>query len=261
MLNLCVVGGLGRMGCVIARLVDGEPDMRITSVWEAPEVVGRTADYTTATGYGKNRVGITSDGVAAAEVCDVVVDFAAPGVFERVVAVCEEAGKPLVTGTTAIPDKETKLKRLSKRVAVVSAPNMAIGVNVVFGVCEWLGRVLGQASDVEIVETHHRTKRDIPSGTALEIGRIISNVTGKPLHVARGSDAPLRSDEVVIHSLRVGDVAGRHTVVFAPKGEVLEITHTAQSRDCFAAGAMQAVRYVAQSPPGLYSMADVLGLK
>lgn len=261
MINLCLVGGLGRMGRAIAELVGAETDIRITSVWEAVGMVAEDRDYASATGYTGSSVKVTSDGMAAAETCDVVVDFATPAVFDRVVAVCTEAQKPLVTGTTAIPDKEAKLGQLCELVAVVNAPNMSVGVNVVFGMCESLARVLGSVSDIEIIESHHRTKRDVPSGTALEMGRIMSAVTGKPLQVARGSEAALRSDEIVIHSLRVGEVAGKHTVVLAPKGEILEITHTAQSRACFAAGALKAARYAVQSPPGLYSMADVLGLK
>lgn len=261
MLDLCLVGGMGRMGHAIAQLVDPESDLRIASVWEGPDVALQNADYSAATGYAKNDVYITSDGPAAVRVCDVVVDFATADVFEDVIAACRQARKPLVTGTTAIADKQAKLGPLSQQVAVVSAPNMSIGVNVVFGMCESLAGVLGSASDIEIVETHHRTKRDVPSGTALEIGRIMSRATGRPLHVARDSEAGLRKDEIVIHSLRVGDVAGKHAIVFAPKGEILEITHTAQSRACFAAGALRAARYVAGAPPGLYSMADVLGLK
>jgi 4-hydroxy-tetrahydrodipicolinate reductase len=261
MIDLCIVGGLGRMGRAIAELAESQTDVRITSIWEAPEVVAENPDYAVATGYTRSDVKVMSDEAAAVAACDVVVDFASGSVFDRVVAVCAEAHKPLVTGTTAVPEKEAKLEHLCKHVAVVSAPNMSIGVNVLFGICESLAKVLGPVSDIEIIESHHRTKKDVPSGTALEMGRIISAATGKPLQVARGSEAPLRAEEIVIHSLRVGGVAGKHTIVFAPKGEVLEITHTAQSRACFAAGALKAARYAVQSPPGLYSMADVLGLK
>ena len=261
MLNLCLVGGLGRMGRAIAQLVGSEPDLRIVSVWEGPEVAVGKSDYSAMTGYAKNHVDLTSDGPGAVSRCDVVVDFATADAFDDVVAACRQAAKPLVTGTTAIEDKQVKLGPLSQQVAVVSAPNMSIGVNVVFGMCESLAAVLGSTSDIEIVETHHRTKRDVPSGTALEIGRIMSSATGKPVHVARDGEAGLRDNEIVIHSLRVGDVAGKHTIVLAPKGEILEITHTAQSRVCFAAGALRAARYAAGAAPGLYSMADVLGLK
>jgi 4-hydroxy-tetrahydrodipicolinate reductase len=191
----------------------------------------------------------------------VVVDFATNTVFDEIVKVCGDLSKPLVTGTTAISDKDAKLKPLAGRVAVVSAPNMAVGMNVLFGICEKLGLVMGKASDIEIVESHHRTKKDVPSGTALEIGRILGESTGKRIVVGRPAESGERGDEIVIHSLRVGDVAGTHTVGFSPEGESLEITHTARSRACFAAGALRAARFAAASPPGLYSMRDVLGLK
>jgi 4-hydroxy-tetrahydrodipicolinate reductase len=260
MLDLCLVGGLGRMGRAIAARVMSEADVRIVSVWEAPGVVGGTPDYGAATGYVKNKIELTSDGDAAVGCAQVVIDFASNTVFDEVVEACRRDAKPLVTGTTAVKDKETRLMRLSEAVAVVSAPNMATGVNVVFGLCRAAAEILGETSDIEIVEAHHRTKKDVPSGTALEIGRILGDATGKPIGVGRRSDSGLRSDEITIHSLRVGDVAGKHTVVFTPPGEVLEITHTAQSRACFAAGALLAARFASQSPPGLYSMLDVLGL-
>jgi 4-hydroxy-tetrahydrodipicolinate reductase len=174
---------------------------------------------------------------------------------------CEELGKPLVSGTTSVDDKESRLAGLAEKVPVVSAPNMSVGVNAAFAVSEALARTIGKDSDIEIVETHHRTKRDVPSGTALEIARIIGDGTGKPVKVGRVEENPERGDEIVIHSLRAGDVPGKHTVAFSSAGETLEIVHTAQSRACFAAGVVRAVRYVADAGPGLYNMIDVLGLK
>jgi 4-hydroxy-tetrahydrodipicolinate reductase len=249
------------MGRSIASLVATEPDLEVVSAWEAEGVARATPDYGVAAGYAKNDVRLTSDGLEAAGLSDVVIDFASSSVFDRIVEVCGELRKPLVTGTTGIPDKEARLESLAQVVTVVSAPNMAIGVNVVFGLCESLGEVLGKISDIEIIETHHRTKKDVPSGTALKLGRIMEDVTGKPVVVGRGTDVSDRRDDIVIHSLRTGDVAGKHRIVFAPKGEVVEITHTAQSRACFAAGALQAARFAVESPAGLYDMQDVLGLK
>jgi 4-hydroxy-tetrahydrodipicolinate reductase len=260
MLDLCLVGGLGKMGRAIAARAMSETDVRIASVWETPGMVSEITDYGSATGYTKNDIELTSDGDAAVECAQVIVDFASSAAFDEVVRACRRRSRPLVTGTTAVKDKEARLLPLSEAVAVVSAPNMATGVNVVFGLCRVLAGILGKSSDIEIVEAHHRTKKDVPSGTALELGRILSTGTDKPVRVGRTSDSGLRSDEITIHSLRVGDVAGKHTVVFTPPGEVLEITHTAQSRACFAAGALLAARFASQASPGLYSMLDVLGL-
>ena len=249
------------MGRAIASAAEKEGDLEVVSVWEDEAAISQVADYGTATGYLKNRVTLSSDGAEAAGPADIVVDFAAGTVFDEIVEVCGRLSKPLVTGTTAIPDKEAKLKSLATRVAVVSAPNMAVGVNVLFGLCETLARVMGRSSDIDIVESHHRTKKDAPSGTALEIGRILGEITGKKVVAGRPAEGAARGDQIVIHSLRAGDIPGRHTVDFSPEGETLEITHTARSRDCFAAGALRAARFVAASPPGLYSMRDVLGLR
>jgi 4-hydroxy-tetrahydrodipicolinate reductase len=249
------------MGRMIASLASAEADIKIASVWESPDAIAQASDYATATGYSKNPVELTADGARAAELADVVVDFATAAVFDEIVKVCESLARPLVTGTTAIPGKDQKVKPLAGKAAVVSAPNMAVGMNVLFGLCETLARVMGKTSDIEIVESHHRTKKDVPSGTALEIGRILGESTGKKVVVGRSAESVKRGDEIVIHSLRVGDVAGTHTVGFSPEGESLEITHTARSRACFAAGALRAARFAAATPPGLYSMRDVLGLK
>jgi 4-hydroxy-tetrahydrodipicolinate reductase len=260
MINVCLVGGLGRMGRTIASLAQEEPDIRIVSVWETPQVIAGSGDYSAATGYAKSPVTVSAQGKDAVVSADVVVDFATAVAFDQVVCVCEEFSKPLVTGSTAVPDKERKLEQLAENVAVVNSPNMATGINVVFALSRTLGESIGEASDIEIVETHHRTKRDVPSGTALEIGRILSSCTGKPVRVGRTEESTERADEIVIHSVRVGDVAGKHVIVLSPKGETLEISHTAQSRACFAAGALRAVRFAVKSPPGLYNMLDVLGI-
>jgi 4-hydroxy-tetrahydrodipicolinate reductase len=231
------------MGKAIASLVESGADAAIVSVWESDAAVRRGGDFAGATGYAKNAVAVVADGKSAVAAADVVVDFSLPEAFDDVVRACEEARKPLVTGTTGVADKLERLKSLAGKVAVVASPNMAAGVNAVFHLSDVAARELGSLTDIEIVETHHRTKKDVPSGTALELARIVGAATGR---------------KVQVHSLRVGDVPGKHTIVFALKGETLEVTHTAQSRDCFAAGALAAARFVAGSRPGLYTMLDVL---
>lgn len=241
------------MGKMIASLVAARADLKIVSVWEVLEAIDRTGDFAQATGYSKNPVSVLANGRDAVALADVVVDFSLPQAFAEIVRACEEASKPLVTGTTGIAAKESLLGPLARKAAVVSSPNMAVGVNALFGMCDVVARQIGGLSDIEIVETHHRTKKDVPSGTAIELGRIISGVTGKQVALGRGGPG-----ELVIHSLRVGDVPGKHTVVFALKGETIEMTHTAQSRECFAQGALLAARFAAKARPGLYSMRDVL---
>jgi 4-hydroxy-tetrahydrodipicolinate reductase len=252
---------MGRMGRVIASLVVGTQDLEITSVFETPDAVHSTDDYGVETGYSKNPVFLTSDAPEAVGRADAVVDFSLPQAFDEIMAACTEAVKPLVTGTTGIERKSERLGPLAGKVAVVSAPNMSVGMNVVFALCHRLGDVMGKTSDLEIVETHHRTKKDVPSGTAVEIAGILSARTGKPVIVGRPAGVGERADEIAVHSLRAGDVAGSHSVFITPRGESLEITHTARSRVCFAEGALRAVRFAVRSSPGLYSMLDVLGLE
>jgi 4-hydroxy-tetrahydrodipicolinate reductase len=223
--------------------------------------VGSVEDYGDEVGYWRTPVLLTPDAEQAVAQADVVVDFSLPPAFDAVVEACQNAAVPLVTGTTAIVEKEARLRNLADKVPVVSAPNMSVGMNVVFAMCRKIADIMGQTADLEIVEAHHRTKRDIPSGTAREIARILSEQTGKPVIIGRTPDASPRGEEIAIHSLRVSDVPGNHSVIFAPEGEMLEISHTARSRVCFAEGALRAARFVSRSAPGLYDMLDVLGLR
>lgn len=258
MLDLCVVGGLGRMGKMIASLAEVDPEVRVVSVWETQYAVDHAGTYAQIAAYSKNPVKVVADGAEAARECDVVLDFSLPQAFGEVVRVCGDLSKPLVTGTTGIDNKDALLGQLARRVAVVSAANMSVGINSLLRLCEGLAADLGKISDIEIVEAHHRTKKDVPSGTALEMARLIGGRAGKRVVLGRNGATGPRADELVIHSLRVGDVPGTHTVVFSLRGETLEITHTAQSRECFAAGALRAARFAAEAQPGLYSMLDVL---
>lgn len=261
MIKLCLAGGMGRMGRVIASLVAASEDIEIASVFETPEALRGVEDYRSAVGYDKNPVLLTSDAEEAVGLADVVVDFSLPSAFDGILAACIKNVRHLVTGTTGIKGKGEKLRPLASKTAVVSAPNMSVGMNIVFALCHRLGEVMGKTSDLEIVETHHRTKKDVPSGTAAEIAGILSERTGKPVIVGRPAGTRERGKEIAVHSLRAGDVAGSHSVFITPEGESLEITHTARSRICFGEGTLRAVRFVVVSSPGLYSMLEVLGLE
>ena len=258
MIDLCLAGGLGRMGRVIAGLVQADPDFRIVSVWETRQAIEEAGAYAETACYTKNPVKVVSRAQDAVDSSGVVLDFSFPEAFPDLVKACEKASKPLVTGTTGIEGKERMLAQLAGRVAVVSAPNMSVGVNALLGICGDLSRTLGKHADAEIIEIHHRGKKDLPSGTALEIGRVLAANAGKRVVVGRTVGGVVGADEIVIHSLRTGDVPGTHTVVLSLKGEALEITHRALSRECFASGALRAARFVARARPGLYSMRDVI---
>lgn len=260
-MNLCVVGGLGRMGHAIAALAAKDDGFRIVSVLEAEDAVKAATDYARATGYAGNDVLLTQDAKQALEPADVVIDFSLPPGFEALLEGVSDVPRPLVTGTTGVEGKGGRLKPLAAKVAVVSAPNMSVGVNILFALAGLVADLVGENADIEIVETHHRTKKDVPSGTALEIAERIKRATGRPVRVGREKGTQTRGGDVFIHSVRMGGVAGEHNLGFSLEGEVLKIEHTALSRDCFAAGALRAAGFAADAPPGMYSMLDVLKLK
>lgn len=197
--------------------------------------------------------------------CDVVIDFSHAGAIEGISAACLEARKPLVMGTTGHSEaNRALLETTAKSVPVVYSPNFSVGVNTLFWLTRKAAELLGHGFDLEIIETHHRLKKDAPSGTAKKLGEILCQVRDldfeKNVRYGREGMPGERPDaEVGIHSVRGGDVVGDHTVIFAAQGERLELTHKASSRETFAAGALRAARWVAKKPPGLYSMEDVLG--
>jgi 4-hydroxy-tetrahydrodipicolinate reductase len=201
------------------------------------------------------------------DACEVVVDFSHPSATAEICRICLEAGKPLVVGTTGHSnDERALLERASKSIPVVFSPNFSIGVNALFWLTRKAAEMLGEDFDLEIVEAHHRLKKDSPSGTAKKLAEILCDVRkldyGKNVaHGREGLVGERPAAEIGVHSIRGGDVVGDHTVTFAGRGERLELTHKASSRETFAAGALRAAHWVAGRSAGLYSMEDVLGLR
>jgi len=200
------------------------------------------------------------------DACEVVVDFSHPGATETICRVCLEAGKPVVIGTTGHSDDERALlEKTSKSLAIVFSPNFSVGVNALFWLTRQTAEMLGPDFDLEIVETHHRLKKDAPSGTAKKLAEILCEVRkldyAKNVRHGREGLVSERSPvEIGVHSIRGGDVVGDHTVTLAGPGERLELTHKASSREAFAVGALRAAKWIVGRPPGLYTMEDVLGL-
>lgn len=198
--------------------------------------------------------------------CDVVIDFSHPGATDAICRACLAAGKPLVTGTTGHSSEERALlEKASKSLPVISSPNFSIGVNALFWLTRRAAEMLGQDFDLEIVETHHRLKKDAPSGTAKKLTEILCEVrkldyAKNVAHGREGLVGERPSAEIGVHSIRGGDAVGDHTVMFAGRGERLELKHEASSRETFAMGALRAARWIVGKPPGLFSMEDVLGL-
>jgi 4-hydroxy-tetrahydrodipicolinate reductase len=176
-------------------------------------------------------------------------------------------GKAVVIGTTGLnPQQVGELKGMAQKTRVVFAPNMSVGVNLMFKVVENIAKVLTEGYDVEIVEAHHRLKKDAPSGTALKLAQIIAQALGRDLEKVgvygrKGITGERTKDEIGIMTVRAGDIVGEHTVTFCGIGERLEVIHRAHNRDNFARGAVRAAQWIVNQPPGLYDMQDVLGLK
>ncbi len=198
--------------------------------------------------------------------CDVVIDFSFRSATAGVAELCANRGKALVIGTTGQSEADKQLIRaLGDRVRIVWASNYSTGVNTLFWLTRKAAEILGLGFDLEIVEMHHRLKKDAPSGTATTLGEILAAARGKQLqevvrHGREGIVGARSNAEIGMHALRGGDVVGDHTVIFAANGERLELTHKASSRDTFANGALRAACWVVRQPSGVYSMQEVLGL-
>lgn len=204
---------------------------------------------------------------AVIDQAEVVIDFTLHHVVPEVAALCARHGKALVSGTTGLSaEEQAALAEAARSVPVVWASNFSTGVNTLFWLTRKAAEILGPGFDLEIVEMHHRLKKDAPSGTATTLATLLAEVRGWSLaetarHGRQGLVGERSDREIGIHALRGGDVVGDHTVIFAGPGERVELTHRASSRETFAQGALRVALWVRKQPPGLYDMRDVLGLK
>lgn len=207
------------------------------------------------------------DDLAAALVnCDVVIDFTFHSVTAKVARQCAEHRKALVIGTTGHAEAEkAAIREAAKVIPMVWASNFSTGVNTLFWLCRRASEILGPGFDIEVLEMHHRLKKDAPSGTATTLLEILAATRKLPLeqalrHGREGITGERTASEIGVHAIRGGDVVGDHTVIFAANGERVELSHKASSRDTFANGALRAAQWVAGKAPGIYDMQDVLGL-
>jgi 4-hydroxy-tetrahydrodipicolinate reductase len=196
---------------------------------------------------------------------DVAIDFSQPAAADRTIDYCLESGAALVLGTTGLTDKQReKIKTASAKIPILYGTNMSVGMNVLFALVGKLALMLGDEYDTEIIEQHHRFKKDAPSGSALTLAENICKATDKKfpnclIHGRSGKDALREKGTIGIHAVRAGDIIGIHSVIFSALGETVTLNHTAHSRDTFARGALRAARWLVGKKPGFYSMADVLG--
>ena len=266
MIKVSVMGAAGRMGQRIIHFLSQDENLEIVGAGEIGRHPSLGTDAGILAGIGEISVPVSDDIEVTSSDADVIVDFTSPEATLKNAAYASEHGKCMVIGTTGFTAEESKkLDKLSGGFPCVIAPNMSIGVNVMFEMTRLLACALGEDYDVEIIEAHHKHKLDSPSGTALGLGKAAAEGLGRDLgKVARferhGKIGERKQDEIGIQTVRGGDIIGEHTVMFIGEGERLEITHRAQSRDNFAKGAVRAVNWIYGKPPGAYTMKDVLSL-
>lgn len=267
MTKVVISGILGRMGRKIAELSYNDPDIEIVAGLENPDCAHFHNNVKEILNVEDIDAPITTDLSEVIGDADVVIDFA--NNTEAVLGHTRLAAadkKAMVIGTTGFNETEVEeIKKLSKEIPIVLAPNMSIGVNLLFKLVKETAKVLkDKGFDIEVVEMHHRYKKDAPSGTASKVVDILKEETGikNIIYGREGFYENGRPDnEIAVFSLRGGDVVGEHTVIFAGLGERIELTHKASSRDIFARGAIEASKWIKGKPAGLYDMQDVLGLK
>ena len=264
--RIAVLGAAGKMGGAIVRAIAETPTTALVAAVERSDFPAMGADASRLAGLPESGVRVQADrpGRGAA---DVWIDFSAPGAAVANASAAAQAGAAIVIGTTGLSAQDKDAIALAaKKVPIVLAPNMSVGVNVMLRLVADAARALGAAYDAEIVETHHRAKRDAPSGTALRLAEAVAEATGRDFgksarYERHGDIGPRTSGEIGIQTLRGGDVVGDHTVFFLGQGERIEITHRASSREVLARGAVREALWLHGRTPGLHDMGDVLGLK
>jgi len=263
MTKIAITGAAGRMGRRIAALAIESEAFDIVSALEEPGHPEMGKDIGELAGVGAFGVNVDE---ALADTPDVLIDFSSPAGTVQFLEVCRNHDIPMVIGTTGLTESQrADIADAASRIGIVQAANMSVGVNVLLKVVGQVAAALGEDYDVEVSETHHRFKKDAPSGTAVALAKSICRALGKDYGetavFGRGGRCPRKPGEIGMHALRVGDTVGEHSVHFGNLGETITIGHSAHTRDTFARGALRAARWLVGRPAGLYDMQDVLGLK
>jgi 4-hydroxy-tetrahydrodipicolinate reductase len=264
---MIVSGASGRMGSRIINLSKDLEEIKLVGALERKDHKYLGKDIGEVIGIGTAGVEITSGVENISERVDVLIDFSSPSATIECIKSITDKAIPSVIGTTGFSKEETEYIRLyAQNTPCVFAPNMSVGVNLLLKVLSDIANVTGDDYDVEIVEAHHRLKKDAPSGTAMKMAQVIASALNRNLddtavYARHGLIGERDREEIGIQTIRAGDIVGEHTVLFGGLGERIEITHKASSRDTFARGALKAALWVHKQTPGLYDMQDVLGLK
>ncbi len=262
--KLVVVGAAGRMGRRILSLAVESGKFDITAAVEKqnhPDI-GKDVGILS----GTKPINVKLDGSYPADT-DVAIDFSQPEATDKTIDHCIENSIALVLGTTGLSDAQReKMKTAARKIAIVYATNMSVGMNILFPLVGKVAKMLGEDYDIEIIEQHHRFKKDAPSGSAITLAENICKATGRDFpssltHGRFGKDTLRQKGDIGMHAVRAGDITGRHDVIFGTLGETITFSHVAHSRDTFALGALRAAEWLIDKKAGFYSMADVLGIK
>jgi len=262
--KLIVIGAAGRMGRrIISLSIDADRFDIIAAIEKKDHPdIGKDAGLVAAAGP----INVKLDSIYPAG-ADMAIDFSTPSTADKTIDYCLENGTAMVLGTTGLtPRQLSKIKAASGKIPVIYATNMSVGMNVLFTMVGEVASTLGEDYDIEIIEQHHRFKKDAPSGSANTLAENICRATGRKspdcfTHGRSGKDALRQKGTIGIHAVRAGDITGKHEILFSTLGETLTLTHTAHSRDTFARGALRAAQWLIAKKPGLYSMTDVLEIK
>ena len=266
MLKIVIIGAGGRMGLALVRCGLRTPNVQVVGAVEAQGSPFFGQDIGAMVGEPATGVTLTSNLAAVAGLADVLIDFSSHTAVPGTVGVAVALKKATVIGTTGLNERERAvLQKAARLIPVLCSPNMSVGVNLLFALVKKAAATLGVAYDAEIVEVHHRFKKDAPSGTALRLGERIAEGRGQNFKAVavfgrEGETGERSQGQIGIHAVRAGDTVGDHSVIFATEGERVELAHKATSREALAVGALRAAAWVVAREPGLYDMQDVLGL-
>ncbi len=266
MTRIAVCGAGGRMGRTILEVCQDAPGIKIGAAVEHPESSLLGVDAGEMAGIGKLGIKVVGDVSQVVDDFDVLIDFTLAESVLNNVEKCRSSNRAMVIGTTGLSaDQKAELDKAAKDIAIVFAPNMSIGVNLCLKLLQMAASVIGNDTDIEIIEAHHRHKKDAPSGTALRMGEVVADTLGRDLKkcaiYGREGVTGERDDKSIgFETIRAGDIVGEHTVMFASAGERVEISHKATSRKTFASGAVRAAQWLTDKETGLFDMQDVLGL-
>jgi len=267
MTKAIVAGAAGRTGQRIIHMIHQIGEIDLVGAFERPGHPSVGQDAGQVAGLGEIGVKVADSLEEVMDIGEVLIDFTAPEATLANAKAASSKDLAMVIGTTGFDkDLRKKLKKLTENLRCVMAPNMSVGVNVMFRIAEEMAKILGKDYDMEILEVHHRLKKDAPSGTAMRLAQILAEASGRDIEKAavyerKGIIGERTDEEIGIQSWRAGDITGEHTVMFGGIGERLELVHRAHNRDNFARGAVRAAAWVVRQPVGFYDMQDVLGLR